>query len=338
MPRSARVQYAGAVYHVMCRGDRREAIFLSDADRLLMLETLFETCERAGFQLHSYVLMPNHYHLLLETPEPNLVAGMKWFQGTYTQRFNVRNCLSGHLFQGRYKALPVDADDPDYFRLVSDYIHLNPVRAGLLRGDRPRLAEYRWSSYPAFIGGKALNLGLIRARVFAALELPDEGRGSRARYRSYLEKRTSEILHGQLSKEDEDNWREVRKGWYCGSDAFRDFLLDHIDRSVSGRRRDSYRSEGLLLHDERAASEHLRVACEALGASLPEVRKRRQNDPLKQAMAWWVKRHTVVPDRWICDQLTMGSRVNVSRAVRAFRDPDDPIRRNLKKKMFKCTD
>ena len=101
MPGSARVQYAGAVYHVMCRGDRREAIFRSDADRLLMLETLLETCERTGFLLHSYVLMPNHYHLLLETPEPNLVAGMKWFQGTYTQRFNVRNRLSGHLFQGR---------------------------------------------------------------------------------------------------------------------------------------------------------------------------------------------------------------------------------------------
>lgn len=338
MPRSARVQYAGAVYHVMCRGDRREAIFRSDADRLLMLETLFETCERTGFLLHSYVLMPNHYHLLLETPEPNLVAGMKWFQGTYTQRFNVRNRLSGHLFQGRYKALPVEADDPDYFRRVSDYIHLNPVRAMLLRGDRPRLSGYRWSSYPSFIGGKALNPGLIRERVFAALGLPDEDRGSRARYRFYMEKRTAEILQGQLSKEDEDDWREVRKGWYCGSDAFRDFLLDHIDRSVSGRRRDSYRSEGLLLHDERAASEHLRVACEAVGATLPEVRKRRQNDPLKQAVAWWVKRHTVVPDRWICDQLMMGNRVNVSRAVRAFRDPDDQVRRNLQKKMFKCTD
>ena len=117
--------------------------------------------------------MPNYYHLLLETPEPNLVAGMKWFQGTYTQRFNVRNRLSGHLFQGRYKALPIEADDPDYFRLVSDYIHLNPVRAMLLRGDRPRLAGYRWSSYPDLIGGKALNPGLIRARY--CIRIPSRG-------------------------------------------------------------------------------------------------------------------------------------------------------------------
>jgi len=99
MPRTVRIEYAGAVYHVMCRGDRREAIFLGDADRELFLATLAEMCARTGILIHSYVLMTNHYHLLLETPQPNVVAGMKWFQGTYTQRFNARHRLSGHLFQ-----------------------------------------------------------------------------------------------------------------------------------------------------------------------------------------------------------------------------------------------
>ena len=89
MPRCVRLEYAGAVYHVMCRGDRREAIFLADGDRELFLATLAEMCARTGTFIHSFVLMTNHYHLLLETPEPNLVAGMKWLQGTYTQRFNV---------------------------------------------------------------------------------------------------------------------------------------------------------------------------------------------------------------------------------------------------------
>ena len=108
-----------------------EAIFQDDLDRQMFLKTLGQACERAGWRVHSYVLMGNHYHLLIETPEANLCAGMRWFQGTYTIRHNARHKLHGHLFQGRYKAVVVDGEDGTYFRTVSDYIHLNPVRAGL---------------------------------------------------------------------------------------------------------------------------------------------------------------------------------------------------------------
>jgi len=93
---------------VMSRGDHGEAIFRDDQDRVRLLETLEETCEKTGWRVHAYVLLANHYHLLVETPEANLVAGMQWFQGTYTQRFNSRHRLRGHLFQGRYKALAVE--------------------------------------------------------------------------------------------------------------------------------------------------------------------------------------------------------------------------------------
>ena len=91
MPRKPRVEYAGAVYHVMCRGNGGQSIYLDDADRRIYLTTLGEACERCGWRVHAFVMMGNHYHLLLETPEPNLVAGMKWLQGTYTQRFNARH-------------------------------------------------------------------------------------------------------------------------------------------------------------------------------------------------------------------------------------------------------
>lgn len=87
MPRSVRLEYPGAIHHVLCRGDRREAIFSGDADREAFLATLGEMCGRTGIFIHSYVLMSNHYHLLLETPEANLVAGMKWFQGTLYTAF-----------------------------------------------------------------------------------------------------------------------------------------------------------------------------------------------------------------------------------------------------------
>ena len=92
----------------MSRGDHQEAIYRDDKDRTRFLETLGEACEQTGWRVHAYVLMGNHYHLLLETPEPNLSAGMKWLHGTYTQRFNSRHKVYGHLFQGRYKALNVD--------------------------------------------------------------------------------------------------------------------------------------------------------------------------------------------------------------------------------------
>ena len=152
MARGIRIEYFGAVYHVMCRGDRRETIFQSDADRELFLTTLGEACEQTGWRIHAYVLMRNHYHCLLETPTGNLVAGMRWLQSTYTRRYNGRNQLCGHLFQGRYKALVIDGEKPDHFRVVSDYIHLNPARAGLLDPQTPDLAAFGWSSFPVYAG------------------------------------------------------------------------------------------------------------------------------------------------------------------------------------------
>jgi REP element-mobilizing transposase RayT len=100
MARKLRVEYPGAVYHVMNRGDRREPIFMDDADRRRFVESLGEACAKTGWQVHAYVLMPNHFHLVVETPQPNLVAGMKWLLGTYTSRFNRRHKLFGHLFSG----------------------------------------------------------------------------------------------------------------------------------------------------------------------------------------------------------------------------------------------
>src|SRR5262249_31699820 len=134
----------------MNRGDRREAIFRDAQDRERFGETLGETCAKTAWQVHALCLMPNHFHLVVETPQANLVAGMKWFLGTYTSRFNRRHKLFGHLFSGRYKALLVDGSGPGYLKTVYEYVHLNPVRAKLLKGQEP-LREYRWSSWPEYL-------------------------------------------------------------------------------------------------------------------------------------------------------------------------------------------
>ena len=143
MPRQVRIEFAGAMYHVMARGDRREPIVQDDEDRSTFVRTLGEASERAGFRVHAYVLMSNHYHLLLETKEANLSQGMGWLQNAFTRRINTRHKLWGHVFGGRYKAILVEPGN--CFWALLDYIHLNPVRAGLLQeGDG--LESYRWSS------------------------------------------------------------------------------------------------------------------------------------------------------------------------------------------------
>ena len=338
MPRQVRIQYEGAVYHVMCRGDRREAIFADDGDREVFMGTLAQMCARSGMRVHSYVLMGNHYHLLLETPEANLVAGMKWFQGTYTQRFNARHRLSGHLFQGRYKAIPVQAEADGYFCAASEYIHLNPARARLLDGRGPELLDYRWSSYPLFVEKARLPDWLRRERVFGAMDLPDEGAGSRRRYRGWLAARTRDVLEKETSAEESGKWRELRRGWYLGSESFGDRLMDWAAGTVSGRRRASYSGEGLRAHDEGEAGRLLARGLEGLGLTLAQAVALKKADARKQALAWLVKSRTVVGDEWIVARLEMGHRSNVSRAVSAFREPQEAERRKLLRILHTCTD
>ena len=129
MARKPRVEFEGAIYHVMCHGNRQEPIFRDRRDHVCFLDTLGEACGRTGWRLHAFVLMGNHYHLLLETPEPNLVDGMRWFQGTYTQRFNVRHGRTGYLCQGGYKAIPIEEEDEKLVNRVSSRIHLNSFPA-----------------------------------------------------------------------------------------------------------------------------------------------------------------------------------------------------------------
>jgi REP element-mobilizing transposase RayT len=120
------VEHANAVYHLTARGNERRAIYRDDRDRQRFLETLAEAAQRFSLVIHAFCLMPNHYHLLLQTPQANLSAAAGWLQTTYSVRFNRRHRRSGHLFQGRFKAQLVEEDA--YAAEWIEYIHLNPVR------------------------------------------------------------------------------------------------------------------------------------------------------------------------------------------------------------------
>ncbi len=146
MARPLRIEYPGAFYHVTSRGNRREAIYLDDGDRVQFLDCLCLTVERYGWRVHAYCLMNNHYHLLIETPDANLSRGMRQLNGVYTQKFNWLHGCVGHVFQGRYKAILVDKEA--YLLELARYVVLNPVRAGLV----PRAGDWPWSSYLATAG------------------------------------------------------------------------------------------------------------------------------------------------------------------------------------------
>jgi REP element-mobilizing transposase RayT len=153
MGRSIRIEFPGAFYHVLARGNRREAIYRDDEDRRYFLKVLSEACGRTGWRIHAWVLMSNHYHILVETPEANLVEGMKWMQNTYTRRFNVRHGLWGRLFGDRYKSVLVEGEG-FYYQTLIDYIHLNPARARLVNPENGQsVLDYAWSSVA---GGYAL--------------------------------------------------------------------------------------------------------------------------------------------------------------------------------------
>lgn len=267
------------------------------------------------------------------------MAGMKWLQGTCTQRFNRCHRLSGHLFQGRYKALPVeDSAREDYFAVVSECIHLNPVRARLLDVVEVALESYRWSSYAQFVAAPGLPGWLRCKEVFARLQLPDEGAGSRRRYAAWMARRAREIMECASTAVQDATWQPLQRGWSVGSEGFRDRLMDLAAGVVQGRKRESYESAAMQTHDDREAARLLALGLKRLGLTEAEAARLRQSEPRKQGLTWLVKSRTVVGDQWVCDRLQMGDRSNVSRAVAAYRTPMDRERGHISLLLHVCAD
>ena len=335
MPRAVRHEYPGAVYHAMSRGNDGRDIFLGDDGRRLFLATVKEVCEQTGWIIHAYVLMHNHYHLLLETPEPNLVAGMKWFQGTYTQRFNAMTQRRGHLFQGRYKALPVEAGkEASYFREVGQYIHLNPFRAGLAGAGTPHALEsYVWSSYPDYVSaGPARQQWLRRDRLLRACGLDQNSPGAASKYRRLIAARMQESRTAEPDAVCGEVGKQLKRGWYVGGESFRKKLAGMI-----GKRSDNLRGLQRRAHDAAEAERLLASALVALGLSEDQLAGMKCTQLEKQAVCWLLKKHTTVSVTWLAARLGMGHRTNASRAVSAYDRASGSKAEALKKKMLQFT-
>ena len=296
MPRQLRLQYPGAMYHVMSRGNRRGKIFLDDVDRQDFLKTLAEACQKTGWQVHAYCLMPNHYHLVLETPEPNLVAGMAWLQSSYTIRLNHRHQLFGHVFSGRYKSQLVEGSGNGYLRTACDYVHLNPVRARLLKGGE-RLLSYPWSSFGAYLAAREHRPGWIRVdRLLGEHGIREDTAGGRERFEQWMERRRQQETEPEAQK-------VLRRGWCLGSGGFKREMLLRLASELKEHHSGELRRGSAEAKAEGIVAEELkrRKWKEA------ELKRRPKSDPDKLEIGARLRRETTLTIKAIAARVHLGS-------------------------------
>lgn len=310
MARKLRLEFPGACYHVINRGNYRADIFKTERAKAAFEACLFEACAKSGWVLHAFVLMSNHYHLALETPEGNLVAGMQWLQATFANRFNKLRGERGHLFQGRYKALIVE--EGEALGMVCHYIHLNPVRAGI--ADVGRLGEYRFSSYWYLVRPKMRPTCLrVSTALAEAGGLVDTDAGRKS-YGDYLAWQAAEGPVGRS-----EAYVSMSKGWALGAADFKANLIK--DHALVAQSR-AWENEGARDIRERAWEELFRKAMGVLGRKERELGDGAKSASWKVAMAVFLKERTQVSNPWLAERLQIGRPMYVSRLVSAARhDP-----------------
>jgi REP element-mobilizing transposase RayT len=270
MARPLRLEHPGALWHVTSRGNERRTIFRDDADRSLFLAVLAEVVELFAWRLHAYVLMGNHYHLLLETPDPNLSRGMHRINAVYSQWFNRRHERAGHLLQGRFKAILVEKER-HLLELVR-YVVLNPVRASLVS----EAGDWPWSNYLA-------TAGLRRAPAWLETEWTigqfGGGNGARTAYREF-------VAAGSLSLTQP--WKNITGQLFLGGETFRKQMLAKVEacgvsREVPRRQR---------LPSEPALPDLVQASARVLGVDAAEIAKQRRS-PLRLAVAYLARHDTL---------------------------------------------
>ncbi|MBC8009209.1 MAG: transposase [Burkholderiales bacterium] len=293
MARKLRIEFAGAIYHVLNRGNYRRDLFLSSGEAKAFVLTLEEATKIFGWRVQSYAVMRNHYHIALQTPQPNLVDGMHWLQSTFATRFNRFHGERGHLFQGRYQSLLVE-DDASLARLVN-YIHLNPVRAGIVTPDQ--VAAFRWSSLGRFMRSDRFP-GLEAGDWLRAMGLADEEAG----WSVYWERLHQLAL--DPAEQDRLGFAAMSRGWAIGSDNWRKAVAsDHAHLAIH---------PGLAAAEARALREQNWTACLArllveAGRTDEDAKSAAKSAPWKVALAARLRAEAGASITWISASLHMGN-------------------------------
>jgi REP element-mobilizing transposase RayT len=294
MARPLRIEFAGALYHVTSRGNERRAIFRSDRDRWMFLTLVEQAAKRFGWSVTAYVLMTNHFHLVIQTPGPNLSRGMQWLNGTYAAWFNHRHKRAGHLFQGRFHAFLVEKEA--YFAELLRYVVLNPVRAKMV--ERPE--DYRWSSYRATAGLESAPAWLDIASALAWLDV--DCAAAKTAYRQF-------VLE-TIGCEDR-LWDKVTNAIYLGSEEW----TKRMRKLVESRPRSTDHPK-----PQRAVGRpDLRAIVKtvaAIGNTSHEAVRSVRGGPLRRLVAWIGWHEGLITLRSIAAALRLRSEGYVSNVIR----------------------
>jgi putative transposase len=306
MARKLRLEYPGAIYHVINRGNYRTWIFREPKTRTAFQTCLFEACERSRWLLHAFVVMGNHFHLAIETPLGNLVVGMHWLLATFATRFNRMRHEQGHLFQGRYKSLFVE--EGGALGLLCDYIHLNPVRACIMSA--PLLANYAHSSYcllqhPA----RRPNFLRVDTSLAAAGGLTDSPAGRRS-YQEFLEWQAAEGPAGKSKA-----YVNLSRGWALGSGEFKAALVQDLAVVADPR---ALEGSGALEVKQHRWSIALAAALQDMQKSRADLHRDRKSAHWKLLVAARMKRSTDASNRWLAENLNLGTPAALSHNLTLF--------------------
>ncbi len=301
MARRLRIQYPGAIYHLMARGNGRQAIVRDDEDRDRLVEYLGRAAIRCSWRVYAFVVMSNHLHVVLKTPEPNLARGMQGFLSAYANAWSRRHRFNGHVFQGRYRTELVE--DETYLWTVTRYVHLNPVRAKLV--EQP--AEWRWSSYPGYVRDRRRLewVAYDESLASSAGEFGGSGSQPATAYRRY-------VMAG-LSQSPKSPWKEAYHGWILGSQKFVDRVRKLVNKAPRrDERRESRRLQGLSI--ERVSE----VVCAEYGIEQSELSERGSPHPARAAMAYLARRHTTATNGELTAILGVSCAESVPNLTRRF--------------------
>jgi REP element-mobilizing transposase RayT len=298
MARKLRIQYEGALYHVINRGNYRRDLFEDVGAAEAFLGVLFDATRTYGWHLHAYALMRNHYHLALETPKPNLVEGMHWLQSTIATRFNRYRQERGHLFQGRYQSILLE--DFATVGRIADYLHLNPVRAKIVPPEK--VLNYRWSSLQRFVRGPRAP-GMVAADWLSARGGWQDDAEGWASYQQYL------VALGQSEAEQKRQGLEgLSRGWAIGTSGWRQALAKEYShlRLTGGLER----GESKALNEgswEMCLSELL----QRVGKGAADLQTRPKKQAWKVELAQRLRHEAGASVVWIARTLCLGQPASV---------------------------
>ena len=296
MARPLRLAFEDATYHITARGNRRENIFYSDKDKSVFLKKMNETFEKYSFICYAYCLMDNHYHLFLKTPLANISEGMHYLNTSYTNWFKAEHKIVGVIFQGRYKSIVVDEDS--YGLKLSAYIHLNPLRGGIV-GD---VEEYRWSSYLDYMGKRSSSVDRLDTEFILRQFDEKDIKKARMRYKRFV------LENIDMDSPLEDSYRGIA----LGSGTFIEKIKEKIN-SI-GREREVAETKIAGIHD---AEEIIKSIVKEFGVKKEEVFRKRRGNVSRRLALYLMKRYTVLGLKEIGEKFKMDYAA-VSQACKRF--------------------